>query len=77
MQPQYSEHGNDETLEFHALEHDQEDTFPGIEKTPGVCGGVARIVRTRIPVWGLVQANRLGASETDLLDWYPTLQNRC
>jgi hypothetical protein len=39
------------------------DGFPGIEETPGVCGGVPRIVRTRIPVWVLEQARRLGASE--------------
>ena len=29
-------------------------TWPGIEKTPGVMGGDACIVRTRIPVWALV-----------------------
>ncbi|MGE0823138.1 MAG: DUF433 domain-containing protein [Candidatus Binatia bacterium] len=27
------------------------DAFPGIESTPGVCGGDPCIVRTRIPVW--------------------------
>ena len=26
------------------------DSFPGIESTPDVCGGEARIIRTRIPV---------------------------
>jgi Protein of unknown function (DUF433) len=26
------------------------DAFPGIESTPGVCGGEPCIVRTRIPV---------------------------
>ena len=36
------------------------DAFPGIESTPGVCGGEPCIVRTRIPVWVLVQAKRLG-----------------
>ena len=50
------------------------DAFPGIESTPGVVGGVPRIVRTRIPVWVLEQARRLGASEADLLRAYPTLQ---
>ena len=29
---------------------------PGIEKARGVCGGAARIARTRIPVWQLVEA---------------------
>jgi len=50
------------------------NAFPGIESTPGVCGGEPRIVRTRIPVWVLVQFRRLGASEADLLRSYPTLR---
>jgi len=49
------------------------DAFPGIENTPGVVGGAARISRTRIPVWLLEQARRLGTSEADLLRDYPTL----
>lgn len=49
------------------------EAFPGVESTADVCGGEARIVRTRIPVWLLVQARRLGASEADLLRSYPTL----
>ncbi|MBX2890074.1 MAG: DUF433 domain-containing protein [Saprospiraceae bacterium] len=48
--------------------------FPGIEKTPGVCGGSACIVRTRIPVWLLVEARQAGASEADLLKSYPSLR---
>jgi len=50
------------------------DAFPGIEMTPGVCGGEPRIVRTRIPVWTLEQARRLGTSEADLLRSYPALR---
>lgn len=50
------------------------DAFPGIESVPGVCGGEPCIVRTRIPVWVLVQAKRLGSSEADLLRAYPTLR---
>jgi len=50
------------------------DAFPGIESTPGVCGGEPCIVRTRIPVWLLVQAKRLGTSEADLLRSYPALR---
>ncbi|MCX6377003.1 MAG: DUF433 domain-containing protein [Armatimonadetes bacterium] len=50
------------------------DAFPGIESAPGVCGGEARIVRTRIPVWVLEQARRLGTSEADILRSYPTLK---
>ena len=48
--------------------------FPGIEKTPGACGGNTRIAGTRIPVWSLVQAKNLGYSDERLLYEYPTLQ---
>jgi uncharacterized protein (DUF433 family) len=47
---------------------------PGIDSHPAVCGGEPCIVRTRIPVWVLEQARRLGASEADLLRSYPTLR---
>lgn len=50
------------------------DAFPGVESRPGVCGGEPCIVRTRIPVWVLEQARRLGTSEADLLRSYPTLR---
>jgi uncharacterized protein (DUF433 family) len=50
------------------------DAFPGIESTPGVSGGEPCIVRTRIPVWTLVQARGLGTSEADLLRAYPVLR---
>jgi len=50
------------------------DAFPGIESRPGVCGGESCIVRTRIPVWVLEQARRLGTSEAELLRIYPTLR---
>ena len=48
----------------------------GVERTPGVCGGDPCIVRTRIPVWVLVQSRRLGMSEADILKSYPTLLRR-
>jgi uncharacterized protein (DUF433 family) len=50
------------------------DAFPGIVSDADVCGGEARIVRTRIPVWLLVQARNLGTTEADLLRSYPTLR---
>lgn len=50
------------------------DSFPGIQSTPSVCGGEPCIVRTRIPVWVLEQARRLGTSEADLLRSYPSLR---
>jgi uncharacterized protein (DUF433 family) len=46
----------------------------GIESSPDVCGGEPCIVRTRVPVWLLVQAKRLGTSEAELLRSYPTLR---
>jgi uncharacterized protein (DUF433 family) len=50
------------------------EAFPGIESNANVCGGEPCIVRTRIPVWLLEQARRLGTSEADLLRAYPTLR---
>ena len=50
------------------------DAFPGIDSTPGVCGGEPCIVRTRVPVWVLEQSRRLGMSEVELLRSYPTLR---
>ncbi|MCI0393046.1 MAG: DUF433 domain-containing protein [Acidobacteria bacterium] len=50
------------------------DVYPGIEKTPGVCGGAACIGATRIPVWVLEQARRLGVSDAELLQDYPDLK---
>jgi uncharacterized protein (DUF433 family) len=46
----------------------------GIESNPGVCGGEPCIVRTRVPVWDLEQAHRLGSSESGLLRCYPSLR---
>ncbi|BAZ50587.1 hypothetical protein NIES4103_32040 [Nostoc sp. NIES-4103] len=44
-----------------------------IQKTPGVCGGNARIRDTRIAVWTLVSFRQQGASEEELLRNYPVL----
>ena len=57
-----------------AVVRDLGDAYPGIEITPGVSGGEPCIVRTRIPIWVLEQARRLGTSEADLLRCYPTLR---
>jgi uncharacterized protein (DUF433 family) len=46
----------------------------GIEKTRGVCGGAARIVGTRVPVWQLVEARAAGASEAQILVDFPSLR---
>ena len=50
------------------------DSWPGIEKTPGVAGGAACIVRTRIPVWVLEGYRRHGWTEAKILASYPTLR---
>jgi uncharacterized protein (DUF433 family) len=55
------------------LSQPKTNPIPGIEKTPGVCGGSACIAGTRITVWGLVESQRIGYSEADLLTSYPTL----
>lgn len=46
----------------------------GVESLPNVCGGEPCIVRTRIPVWLLEQARRLGTTEADILRSFPTLR---
>lgn len=46
----------------------------GIEITPNVCGGDARIANTRIPVWVSVDAKANGYSDADLLTSYSTLR---
>ncbi|WP_338022342.1 DUF433 domain-containing protein [Argonema antarcticum] len=43
----------------------------GITKTPGVMGGEACIAKTRLPVWLFVSLHRQGASDAELLQFYP------
>ena len=50
------------------------DDFPGIDSLSKVCGGEPCVVRTRIPVWLLEQARRLGSTDQELLAAYPTLR---
>lgn len=58
------------------IARDVGDAFPGIEITPDVMGGAACIRSTRISVWMLEEARRLGISEADLLRNYPGLTAR-
>ena len=58
------------------ISKDLNETFPGIEKTPNVCGGSACIIRTRIPVWTLVSFRKAGLNDVDLLTAYPTLRQQ-
>ena len=48
--------------------------FPGIEKTPNVCGGSACVIRTRIPVWSIVEYMLMGIGKAKLLLNFPTLR---
>lgn len=50
------------------------EAFPGIETDPQVSGGEPCVVRTRIPIWVLEQARRLGTTEADILRSYPSLK---
>jgi uncharacterized protein (DUF433 family) len=43
-----------------------------IQKTPEICGGDACIRDTRIPVWSIVEARRLGASDAALRNYFVT-----
>ena len=63
----------EKTRLYYRLIFDLSQTWPGIEKSPGICGGDARIVRTRIPVWALENFRRLGSTDAELLENYPTL----
>lgn len=49
------------------------DIGTDVEYSEEVCGGDACIRRTRIPVWTLEQCRRLGFSEEELLEAYPSL----
>lgn len=50
------------------------NVWSGIERTPGVAGGDACIVRTRIPVWVLENWRGLGWTEAQILESYPMLR---
>jgi uncharacterized protein (DUF433 family) len=45
-----------------------------IVKNASICGGAARLIRTRIPVWTLARMRQLGESDDNLLQSYPTLE---
>jgi uncharacterized protein (DUF433 family) len=47
-----------------------------VEKSPGICGGEARIAGTRIPIWQLVEARDLGVPDSQLLIDFPRLTSR-
>lgn len=74
LEPQLLALSDDEKAQVvQLLSQDKFTQGRGIEKTPSVCGGSACIANTRIPIWVLVDAHRLGITESQLLDDYPTL----
>ena len=75
LEPQLAELSRAEKAQaLQILIRDLGNVWPGIEKTPGVVGGDACIVRTRIPVWALENYRRLGWSEAQILENHPTLR---
>jgi uncharacterized protein (DUF433 family) len=74
LEPQLLQLNNQEKAQvIQILSQSLANNIQGVEKNPDVCGGKACIANTRIPVWGLVNARRLGYSEVDLLQNYPGL----
>ena len=56
-----------------AVALDVADAHPGIDFQENVCGGAARIIRTRIPVWLLESLRRGGRTDAELLAAYPSI----
>ena len=53
---------------------DLAQTYPMVESRERVCGGEPCLVRTRMPVWVLERARRLGTTEAEILRCFPTLR---
>lgn len=47
-----------------------------IQKTPNICDGDACVRTTRIPVWSIIEAQHLGATEDELLTYFVTPLSR-
>lgn len=75
IEPQISRLSRAEKAELlQRLAQEVGNTWAGIEKTEGVSGGDACIVRTRISVWVLENYRRLGWSEATILENFPSLR---
>lgn len=51
----------------------QNEQHDRIVRTPGICGGSARVRGTRLPVWGIMKAKREGCSDDTIIEMYPAL----
>jgi uncharacterized protein (DUF433 family) len=58
---------------FTLLAPDPSYVWPGVQRTPGVCGGDARIAGTRITISLLEGWRRLGLTDSQILQSYPHL----
>lgn len=75
LEPQISRLSRAEKAELlQRLAQEVGNAWAGIERTSGVSGGEACIVRTRIPVWTLENYRRLGWTEATLLENFPSLR---
>ena len=75
IEPQISRLSRAEKVELlQRLVQEVGNAWAGIEKTAGVSGGEACIVRTRIPVWTLENFRRLGWTEAAILENFPSLR---
>jgi uncharacterized protein (DUF433 family) len=75
IQPQISRLSRAEKAELlQRLVQEVGNAWAGIERTAGVSGGEACIVRTRIPVWTLENYRRLKWTEATILDNFPSLR---
>lgn len=75
LEPQISRLSRAEKAELlQRLAQEIGNTWAGIEKTEGVSGGEACIVRTRIPVWTLENYRRLGWTDAAILENFPSLR---
>ena len=75
IEPQISRLSRAEKAELlQRLAREVGNAWAGIEKTAGVSGGEACIVRTRIPVWTLENYRRLSWTEAAILENFPSLR---
>ena len=75
IEPQISQLSRAEKAELlQRLAQEVGNVWAGIEKTAGVSGGEACIVRTRIPVWTLENYRRLGWNEATILENFLSLR---
>jgi uncharacterized protein (DUF433 family) len=75
LEPQISRLSRAEKAELlQRLAQEIGNAWAGIEKTAGVSGGEACIVRTRIPVWTLENYRRLGWTDAVILENFPSLR---